>query len=86
MSLSKEICKRCCEQNYVDDPEQGFVGWGHLSDMFWDDDGVVMCAFSDMEGMPGEAHVDEPPPSWCPYAAEHVVSRGSVEIGAEERE
>lgn len=73
MVLSKAVCKHCVEQS-LDEPDSPFA-WCHYADSVWDD-GLVICPSRYAPGADGEAFTCEPPPSWCPFAAEHIVSQG----------
>ena len=64
--LNKNICKRCVKAWF---PQRDEILWEH--------DGVVDCPFSNVEeggsfkGM--RAKVNEPPPSYCPFALEQLL-------------
>lgn len=73
MRLNKAICKRCWRESF----EQHGWDWDEWTDDVWSNDGVVSCPYDDHS----EKHamlstdVERPePPSYCPYAAEHVVN------------
>lgn len=76
MKLSKEICKRCVEESLMpeadrdrmlgwteDDERNWRCGWVACPELMWPSDDDT-CG-----------HVNQGPPSHCPFAAEHVVSQ-----------
>ena len=76
--LNKTICKQCVNRQF-----QHIVGrsgaWCSYDDRAWNVARIVSCRFhgveerldKDIHGTP----VDEPPPKWCPFSAEHLVSQ-----------
>ena len=72
MTLNRAICKRCWKD---DDPEER-VGWHERDNKRWREERKVCCPFTHAQSVfEPMACVDEPPPRFCPYAAEHVVSQ-----------
>jgi len=71
MSLSKAICRRCCDEHAVSDPE--IREWNANDEDNWRD-GRVNCP---IEGLLYSS-VARPPSVACPYAAEHVVSQAGA--------
>ena len=78
--LNQSICKRCLVEEvkaYGQKPEDG---WTYTDEMNWEGDGhagggYVACPGVNLDLGPHFAKIKEPPPEWCPYAAEHVVSQ-----------
>jgi len=75
MSLSKEICKRCVRRRKrVADVEPGWtIGWDADDERIFAEHREVVCSAGHV------ALVDEPPPWWCLYAPEQLVSNESEE-------
>jgi len=82
MVLSKAVCKHCSQQAI--DESKGYFAWGHYAELVWDDDRLVICPQKHRRGADGDAFIDEPPPEWCPYAAEHVVSNETEQTSAQQ--
>jgi len=62
MGLSRVVCKRCHERTFGD--------WGDEDERRWSD-GWIWCPDSHKQ----ERLVCDDAPEWCPYIAEHAVSR-----------
>jgi hypothetical protein len=84
--LNKVVCKRCvCEEHLELDVSTMCESkvrvvstdnreWTEKDEEHWLA-GFVFCN-ADIASPPERADVGELPPRWCPYACEHVVSRG----------
>ena len=71
--LSKEICLHCVEHRAKMAVNPGkeaiWLGWSSTDEVRWKD-GRVSCRFS-TSGL--VAQISKDPPSWCPYALEHLM-------------
>ena len=65
MRLVKSICKHCIGGSFFP-----LSNWLESDDDRWEVDSAVMCP-----GEVDEYDIDKPPPKWCGYAAEHIVSQ-----------
>lgn len=81
MGLSRAICKRCRETSKDRNPVLA-VPWHDVVDIPAWRNGTVICPAWDAgrHGI-GSAQTDRPPPSWCPFAAEHAVAHARIRGG-----
>jgi len=84
MSLSSPICRRCVTERAQQTSWHDDAGtmMDALVAAFVNDwsSGHVWCDVFGEGRLPKQAKVNELPPEWCPYAAEHAVS-GEAEQG-----
>jgi len=70
MKLSKEVCKRCNKRARAD--------WDEVDDHEWEC-GFVWCPIQFVNHSVGHCRIniwrgiDHSPPSWCPFAVEHIA-------------
>ena len=71
--LSKDVCRKCINSAARDGLRVS--SWGLMDDKRWEH-GEVLCE----DFWQSKRSIQEPPPEWCPYIVEHVVSQ-DVEQG-----
>ena len=66
--LNKRVCQECYARYRTHWNEAAVIAWEH---------GEVVCPFGAWDDIVARYHVgiDKPPPEWCKYACEHLVSQ-----------